>query len=428
MSLGGFAQGLATAFSKAEDRYQDKKAREEARADAKLARAAQNAFTEKLYDRRERDAYRKELRDTYGYLQATFGTDEEGRRLSAAFLPMGASAKDVIKQYQASVKGTGIDFKSLINVSNPSGATDEYKVPKFDAIMTQLVDARYAKDGQETSGFMLPTVKLGKIPDQKEEITGLTGLGSDDAFEAMLNIDLARSETQANISYGASVEKNKAKLEVLNKLYEQEKKKAEKQIGTGIGDVPASMYNMVDRKNREFIISQLGGSVEVVDAAQQTYKLKRDGNRVNILLGFENGYRNKDDLFSTFMGSRVLSNAQVDTYNANYVGQQNNFLQETIRMQVSKQTRKSNAKLPIVYMSGFKGMDQTQAKQLRQQQERELAKLKPGMAFTPMIIDESGEYVRADAQLFKKKTRVTENNPSGILAFLPLQRVNYFQR
>ena len=102
MSLGGFAQGLATAFQRAEDRYQEKKAREEARADAKLARAAQNAFAEKMYERRERDAYKKELRDTYGYLQATFGTDEEGRRLTAAFLPMGASAKDVIKQYQAS--------------------------------------------------------------------------------------------------------------------------------------------------------------------------------------------------------------------------------------------------------------------------------------------------------------------------------------
>ena len=54
MSLGGFAQGLATAFQRAEDRYQDEKARKEARAERKLAMSMQNAFTEKMYDRRER--------------------------------------------------------------------------------------------------------------------------------------------------------------------------------------------------------------------------------------------------------------------------------------------------------------------------------------------------------------------------------------
>ena len=78
MSLGGFAQGLATAFQRAEDRYQDEKARKEARAERKLAMSMQNAFTEKMYERRERDAQKKELRDTFNFLQSTFGPDDPG--------------------------------------------------------------------------------------------------------------------------------------------------------------------------------------------------------------------------------------------------------------------------------------------------------------------------------------------------------------
>ena len=73
MSLGGFASGLATALQRAEDRYQDKKAREEARAEARLARAANQAFQEKMYTRRQKDDYMKEVMNYQSELKAIFG-------------------------------------------------------------------------------------------------------------------------------------------------------------------------------------------------------------------------------------------------------------------------------------------------------------------------------------------------------------------
>ena len=69
MSLGGFAAGLAGAFQKAEDRYQERKLREQASAEAKLRPAAGFAFREKMYTRQMRDAYNDELTKTRNYLK-----------------------------------------------------------------------------------------------------------------------------------------------------------------------------------------------------------------------------------------------------------------------------------------------------------------------------------------------------------------------
>ena len=49
MSAGGFAYGLAQAFQKAEDRYQDRIERDKARADRLAAQTAGFAFREKMY-------------------------------------------------------------------------------------------------------------------------------------------------------------------------------------------------------------------------------------------------------------------------------------------------------------------------------------------------------------------------------------------
>ena len=76
MSLGGFAQGLATAFQKAEDRYQDKIEREQARADRLAAQTAGHAFTEKMYKLRREDDYRDKIADRYAQLSGLFGSDE----------------------------------------------------------------------------------------------------------------------------------------------------------------------------------------------------------------------------------------------------------------------------------------------------------------------------------------------------------------
>ena len=331
MSLGGFAQGLSTAFQKAEDRYQDEKARKEARAERKLAMSMQNAFTEKMYERRERDAYKKELRDTHNYLQATFGTDEQGKRLTAGFLSMGSAAKDVISGYQSAVKGTGIDFRSLIEVSNPEGATENYQVPKFDDIMKQLQDQRFGK-AETASGFLLPTVKMGALPDPAPEITGLEGLGSDDPFEAMINIDLAIKQAKANIEIGNPNVKrtNKAKLKVLEELYDAEKTKAGNLTGTGELE-KASMYTLVNKTIADYRDDNVLKKYMVDDPSRAGQRmLKVEGNVANILDSYALAYKGRNNVLRTFQANRTIDNAMHDRFNSNFVQPQKTFLDSSI--------------------------------------------------------------------------------------------------
>ena len=72
MSLGGFAQGLATAFQRAEDRYQDRIEREQARADRLAAQTAGFQFQEKMYKRRQEDAYKEKISERFAGLQSIF--------------------------------------------------------------------------------------------------------------------------------------------------------------------------------------------------------------------------------------------------------------------------------------------------------------------------------------------------------------------
>ena len=399
MSLGGFAQGLATAFQRAEDRYQDEKARKEARAERKLAMSMQNAFTEKMYDRRQRDEHKKELRDTFNYLQSTFGTDEEGKRLTAAFLPMGSSAKDVISQYQSSVKGTGIDFRSLLEVSNPEGATENYQLPKFDAIMKQLQDQRFGK-AETASGFLLPTVKMGALPSPMPEITGLEKLGSDDPFEAMINIDLAIKQAKANIEVGTpNVKKsNQAKLKVLEQLYEAEKKKAGNLAGTGELE-KASMYTLVNKTIADYTNDNVLKKYMVDDPSRAGQRmLKVEGNVANILDSYALAYKGKDNLLRTFKINRTVDNAMHDRFNTNFVSPQRTFLESSINNITQNAKRREKSFVQIDQRLSY------------DQQRKAFKKVKRGAVV--QLIDENGQILPPQMVQFA--------NPDG-------RNMNFFQ-
>ena len=399
MSLGGFAQGLATAFQRAEDRYQDEKARKEARAERKLAMSMQNAFTEKMYDRRQRDEHKKELRDTFNYLQSTFGTDEEGKRLTAAFLPMGGSAKDVISQYQSSVKGTGIDFRSLLEVSNPEGATENYQLPKFDAIMKQLQDQRFGK-AETASGFLLPTVKMGALPSPMPEITGLEKLGSDDPFEAMINIDLAIKQAKANIEVGTPIVKksNQAKLKVLEQLYEAEKKKAGNLAGTGELE-KASMYTLVNKTIADYTNDNVLKKYMVDDPSRAGQRmLKIEGNVANILDSYALAYKGKDNLLRTFKINRTVDNAMHDRFNTNFVSPQRTFLESSINNITQNAKRREKSFVQIDQRLSY------------DQQRKAFKKVKRGAVV--QLIDENGQILPPQMVQFA--------NPDG-------RNMNFFQ-
>ena len=405
MSLGGFAQGLATAFQRAEDRYQDEKARKEARAERKLAMSMQQAFQEKMYDRRERDAFKKELRDAHNYLQATFGTDEEGKRLTAAFLPMGSAAKDVISGYQSAVKGTGIDFRSLLEVSNPDGATENYQVPKYDAIMKQLQDQRFGK-AETASGFLLPTVKMGALPAPMPEITGLEKLGSDDPFEAMLNIDLAIKQAKANIEVGTPLVKkaNQAKLKVLEQLYEAEKKKAGNLTNTGELE-KASMYTLVNKTIADYRDDNVLKKYMVDDPSRAGQRvLKIEGNVANILDSYAVAYEGRNNVLKTFKINKTIDNAMHDRFNSNFVQPQNTFLQASINNITQNAKRREKQFVQIDTRLSY------------EQQRKAFKKVKRGNVV--QLIDENGVILPPQMVRFAKP------DGTGMEFFQPLEFVS----
>ncbi len=405
MSLGGFAQGLATAFQRAEDRYQDEKARKEARAERKLAMSMQNAFTEKMYERRERDAQKKELRDTFNFLQSTFGTDEQGKRLTAGFLGMGKAAKDVISGYQSAVKGTGIDFRSLIEVSNPEGATENYQVPKFDDIMKQLLDQRFGK-AETASGFLLPTIKMGALPDPAPEIKGLEGLGSDDPFEAMINIDLAIKQAKANIDIGNPNVKrtNKAKLKVLEELYAAEKTKAGNLTGTGELE-KASMYTLVNKTIADYRDDNVLKKYMVDDPSRAGQRvLKIEGNVANILDSYAVAYEGKNNVLKTFKINKTIDNAMHDRFNSNFVQPQNTFLQASINNITQNAKRREKQFVQIDTRMSY------------DQQRKAFKKVKRGNVV--QLIDENGVILPPQMVRFAKP------DGTGMEFFQPLEFVS----
>ena len=212
MSLGGFAAGLAGAFQKAEDRYQERKLRQQASAEAKLRQAAGFAFQEKMYNRRTRDAFESELTKTRNYLSTVFGDTPDGRAYISALLPFGEAAIDIVKDHKQQAADRGVDLKSFMNLAHPNGIDkNTYKAPDLDNVMSYLSRKKF---GEDVSGFdfKLPTVTFKGIPQATDYTSKFAG-GTPEATLQLVNSGII--DAMRNIERGVEVPKYTAQLKDL---------------------------------------------------------------------------------------------------------------------------------------------------------------------------------------------------------------------
>lgn len=179
MSLGGFAQGLATAFQAAEERYQDKKAREEARAEARLARASAQAFQEKMYTRRQKDDYMKDVMSYQAELKAIFGTDKKGMQMVAAVMPMGKYGVEMAKNYQSVANERGFnkaEFQNMFEIMYPDGVDSEtFGDIDLSNIAKGMEKNRFAKEGDPRDPLSGIGFKFKPLPQKLQDFTELVG-------------------------------------------------------------------------------------------------------------------------------------------------------------------------------------------------------------------------------------------------------------
>ena len=179
MSLGGFAQGLATAFQAAEERYQDKKAREEARAEARLARASAQAFQEKMYTRRQKDDYMKDVMSYQSELKAIFGTDKEGLQMVAAVMPMGKYGVEMAKNYQSVANERGFnkaEFQNMFEIMYPDGVDSEtFGDVDLNNIAKGMEKNRFAKPDDPRVALSGIGFKFKPLPQKLQDFTELVG-------------------------------------------------------------------------------------------------------------------------------------------------------------------------------------------------------------------------------------------------------------
>jgi len=228
MSLGGFAQGLATAFQRAEDRYQDKKAREEARAEARLARAANQAFQEKMYTRRQKDDYMKEVMGYQAELKAIFGTDKEGMQMVAAVMPMGQYGVEMAKNYQKVANERGFnkeEFKGMFEIMYPDGVDSEtYGDVDLNNIAKGMEQYRFTKEGDPREPVTDLGFKFKPLPKKTQKFLELakpTTEGTIIMGESYLN-DLLIDKTQGK-NVDKEIEHAKAFIKKFEAILQKEK-------------------------------------------------------------------------------------------------------------------------------------------------------------------------------------------------------------
>ena len=288
MSLGGFAQGLATAIQSAEDRYQERKLRKEASAEAKLRQAAGFAFQEKMYDRRLQDANEKEIRDAKAYLDATFGTGQKGQAYAAAFLPMGKSGIEILKKYEVEAKERNIPLTAMLELTVPDGMNiEDYKVD-FDTVLPQLKQQMAGKEVDDL--IKLPEIgftDLSKLPSPFEKETGTTS-------QMLVNINKRIFTTETNISKGFANQQDLDQLKKTKKIIEDEMAREEQEAiklkqtsstTTTVGqeEIEAKFVNSArtnvdtDFKTtlREFMIPDQEGTLELAFSGNEAKILRK---------------------------------------------------------------------------------------------------------------------------------------------------------
>ena len=278
MSLGGFAAGLAGAFQKAEDRYQERKLREQASAEAKLRQAAGFAFREKMYTRQMRDAYNDELTKTRNYLSTVFGDTAEGRQYVSALLPFGEAAIDIVKDHKQQAQDRGVDFKSFMNIAHPNGIDkNTYKAPDLDNVLSFLSKKKF---GEDVSGFdfKLPTVTFKDIP-QATDYTSKFAAGTAEGTLQLVNNGIL--DAMRNIERGVEVPKYKEQLEDLKKLKIMAVAQIEEEAkGTTGGVGSPEIKGLVPQVNKDIVQSiktNIQGEV-VQFSGEEGFEIDYEGN------------------------------------------------------------------------------------------------------------------------------------------------------
>tara|TARA_R110002012_G_scaffold273650_3_gene459721 strand:- start:5283 stop:6590 length:1308 start_codon:yes stop_codon:yes gene_type:complete len=279
MSLGGFAQGLAGAFQKAEDRYQERKLREQASAEAKLRQAAGFAFREKMYTRQMRDAYNDELTKTRNYLSTVFGADDTGKAYVSALLPFGEAAIDIVKDHKQQALDRGVDFKSFMNIAHPNGIDkNTYKAPDLDNVLSFLSKKKF---GEDVSGFdfKLPTVSFKDIPQATDYTSKFTGSTAEGTLQLVTNGIL---DAKRNIERGVEVTKYQNQLKDLQALelsaIAQIEKEAQASSGSlGTPEVTGSLTGAINRDIVQKVTSNVKGDI-VTFSGEQIFNIDYEGN------------------------------------------------------------------------------------------------------------------------------------------------------
>ena len=335
MSLGGFAYGLSQSIQKAEERYQDRIEREQARADRLAAQTAGFQFEEKMYKRRQEDAYKEKLSERYAGLQALFGSDERGQLLTTAFMPFDLeSTRATVNDYKSKLKGSGVDFRDYFEVSNFDPRAGE--LPTL-AKITQAFQAR--KEGKlddkgkvigVPEGFSLPTVGFKTFePFSKQVRLDITDLFTDDAFESAQKLDAAIEIAKQNINLGTPNDQKttKRELEALKNLRVRNDARIANKSGTDLDLEKSGYFNLAFDRVRKYRDDRLDKYFVVGRDGQR--KLQLEGNRPNILSSLSKAYKESTvpnaALFSTFKNNvqinRAFENAfdtdVVDFYNSN---------------------------------------------------------------------------------------------------------------
>ena len=279
MSLGGFAAGLAGAFQKAEDRYQERKLREQASAEAKLRQAAGFAFREKMYTRQMRDAYNDELTKTRNYLSTVFGDTAEGRQYVSALLPFGEAAIDIVKDHKQQAQDRGVDFKSFMNIAHPNGIDkNTYKAPDLDNVLSFLSKKKF---GEDVSGFdfKLPTVTFRDIPQAFDITTKFTGATSE---STLLLANAGIIDAERNIGKGIEVEKYTAQKKDLEKLkinalaaIEKEAQASSGSLGTP--ELTGALTGAINRDIVQKVTSNIKGDIATF-SGEQIFEIDYEGN------------------------------------------------------------------------------------------------------------------------------------------------------
>ena len=327
MSLGGFAQGLATAFQRAEDRYQDRIEREQARADRLAAQTAGFQFQEKMYKRRQEDAYKEKISERFAGLQSIFGSDERGQLLTRAFMPFDLeSTRATVNDYKKKLEGSGVDFRDYFEVSNFDPEAGE--LPTLAKIAQAFQARKEGKLDEEGNvigmpeGFKLPTVRFKTFePFSKPVRSDIVDLFTDDAFESAQKLDAAIEIAKENVNLGTPNQQNTAKRELM--ALQKLRVKNDQRIALTSGNTKlekAQYFSIAFKRvgdHKENVLAQF------MEGREGERKLNIEGNRPSALSALAKAYENDTKpnaaLFQTFKNNVQIDTAFKNTYDTDIV-------------------------------------------------------------------------------------------------------------